>query len=255
LRYDLKVDLPLTAAASIGWIVSEAFKGHLAPANCHWCVANDFDDAARQSLRWRSTGTADTLSSVTAFALAPLVVGAVYTLAATHDRPGRDMPWRDLFIDGVLVVEATALALDLNQVVKFSVGRERPYVHALPAADKRRTADPADNNTSFFSFHATFAFALATSASTLAFLRRHRWAGWVLGAGLTVATTTAYLRVAADRHYLSDVLTSAAVGSAVGFGVPWVFHRRAPEVRSSAVRLVPLAAQGGGAGVSLLWVR
>jgi len=255
LRYDLRVDVPVTAAALAGWIVSEALKSRLAPASCHWCAVNKFDAAARQSLRWHSTGTADTLSSVTVYALAPLAASGLYVLAAGHESAWRDFPRRDLLIDGVLVVEATALAMDLSEVMKLSVGRERPFVHVLPAGEKRRTADPADNNTSFLSGHVTLAFALASAAGTLAFLRRYRWAGWVLGAGLVVATTTAYLRVAADRHYLSDVMTSATVGSAVGFGVPWFWHRRPPDTRGSGVRLLPLAAPRGGAGMSVLWVR
>ena len=38
--------------------------------------------------------------------------------------------------------------------------------------------------------------------------------------GLTFAAATAYLRVAADKHYFTDVLASAAIGVAVGWAVP-----------------------------------
>ena len=46
---------------------------------------------------------------------------------------------------------------------------------------------------------------------------------WI--AGLSFATTGAYLRIAADRHYATDVLTGALVGSAIGFSVPYLAHR------------------------------
>ena len=48
------------------------------------------------------------------------------------------------------------------------------------------------------------------------------------GGGVTTggfATTGAYLRIAADRHYATDVLTGSAVGSAIGFSVPYLAHR------------------------------
>jgi len=42
-------------------------------------------------------------------------------------------------------------------------------------------------------------------------------------AGLGFAAT-ACLRIAADRHYATDVLSGAAVGSAIGFTVPHFAH-------------------------------
>ena len=41
-----------------------------------------------------------------------------------------------------------------------------------------------------------------------------------LGGGDGVAAATAYLRIAADRHYASDVTAGAIVGSAIGGAVP-----------------------------------
>ena len=58
-------------------------------------------------------------------------------------------------------------------------------------------------------------------------------------AGLTLATTGAYLRIAADRHYATDVLAGAIVGSAVGFGVPYFAHRPNPANARIAVAHVP----------------
>ena len=112
----------------------------------------------------------------------------------------------------------------MNQVVKFIVGRERPFVHALPEADKPHTARPSDNNLSFFSGHTTMAFAMAASAGTVASMRRYRLAPWIWAVGIAVATVTGYLRIAADVHYASDVLTGAVVGSLAGFAVPYLFH-------------------------------
>ena len=52
-----------------------------------------------------------------------------------------------------------------------------------------------------------------------------------MASGLSMAAFTGYLRIAADKHYLSDVLTGAIVGSAVGFVVPYFLHPRVDERR------------------------
>ena len=59
----------------------------------------------------------------------------------------------------------------------------------------------------------------------LASLRHYRLAPLVWGTGLGLATFTGYLRIAADKHYFTDVVVGAAFGSLVGFLVPYVFHR------------------------------
>ncbi len=55
-------------------------------------------------------------------------------------------------------------------------------------------------------------------------MRGYRLAPWIWGAGLSLAVATAYLRIAADRHYASDVTVGAAIGSLTGFAVPYLFH-------------------------------
>jgi membrane-associated phospholipid phosphatase len=82
--------------------------------------------------------------------------------------------------------------------------------------------DP-DTRASFWSGHTSLAFAAAAAGGSVAEIRGY--AGWPLGPcrRFTAATGTGYLRLAGDRHWLSDVLAAAA-GTAVGFVVPWL-HR------------------------------
>ena len=49
----------------------------------------------------------------------------------------------------------------------------------------------------------------------------------VYGAAILGGTTVAALRAAAGRHFPTDVLTGAVVGSAVGLAVPALHHPRA----------------------------
>jgi len=254
LSYDLRVDVPVTAVAATGWLTSELLKSHLSASACRWCDRdadgsdnlNSVDRGTRNALRWNNTARANSLSNITGFILAPLLALGTTTLAAGHDGA-----WDRAPVDGLLIAEATALAADLNQIVKFAVGRERPFVHALAPADKASTAQPSDNNASFYSGHTNLVFALAVSSGTVASMRGYRYAPAVWASGLTVALATGWLRIAADKHYLTDVVTGAVVGSAVGFGVPWLGHR---AQQKSAVPLVSAGVAQGGLSLAASWV-
>jgi membrane-associated phospholipid phosphatase len=234
LRWDPRVDVPVTVGGGAAWIVSELGKKKLAPASCHWCASNGLDDGLRDALRWPTPDAADLASNVAGFAVMPLAMLGGSALVAAHDDRLREAP-----VDMLLAAESAVLAADVNQTVKVLVGRERPLVHALAPEDKPHTAQPADNNLSFYSGHTTLAFSLAASAGTIATMRRYRLWPVVWAAGMTLATGIGYLRIAADKHYFTDVATGAVAGGAMGFAIPYFFH--AP----GGPRVVAGPTQGG----------
>jgi membrane-associated phospholipid phosphatase len=240
LSYNLTVDATVTGAGIAYWIGTELLKSHLAPSNCRWCDPPGFDSSVRDALKWRDTNTANVISYIVPLGAEPLVVFGLNAFAAYDQRtPGA------AGVDALLISESVAIAMVMNQTVKFIVGRERPFVHALPDADKSHTGNPSDNNLSFYSGHATFAFALAVGGGTIASMRRYRLAPIIWGAGVTLAVATAYLRVAADRHYASDVTVGALLGSASGFAVPYLFHR------PGRVTVAPVPVEHGGAALAV----
>jgi membrane-associated phospholipid phosphatase len=150
--------------------------------------------------------------------------------------------------NSLIVLESVALAGSLSQIVKFAAIRERPFVHALPPADKPLTDSPSDNNVSFYSSHSSFAFALAVSSGTIASMRGYRMAPVVWAAGLISAASVGYLRIAADKHYFTDVLVGATVGSAFGWAVPSLFHRG-----SAPVAVAPMTGDRRGLLLVARW--
>jgi membrane-associated phospholipid phosphatase len=242
LQYTLTTDATITGAAIAFWIGTEVFKSHLAPSTCRWCDPPGFDSSVRDALRWDDTEKANVISYVIPLGVEPLFVFGLDALAARDAKAPTGAAW----VDALLISEATAIAMAMNQAVKFVVGRERPFVHALPEDEKQNTAHPSDNNVSFYSGHATFAFALATSAGTVASMRGYRLAPWIWASGLTLAAATAYLRIGADRHYFSDVTTGIVVGSLTGFAVPYFFHNP-----SRRVMVAPAPLDRGGAGLAV----
>ena len=127
-------------------------------------------------------------------------------------------------LDMLVIAEAALLTADLNQLVKYTLGRERPFVHRLEDDDKSQTKHPSDNNLSFYSAHTSISFSVVTAAATVATMRGYKGAPLVWALGRPLAAFTGYLRIAADRHYLSDVLVGAVLGSAVGVLAPLLLH-------------------------------
>ncbi len=235
LRYDWRIDGAVTAAAFAFWGGTQLLESRLAPADCRWCDPGSLDASVRSSLRWDDTGAANLASNLGAYVFVPLTSLGLLALDARGAGRLGELPG-----DGLVIAEAVALNGALTQIVKFAAGRERPFVNALPAAEKPLTAHPADNNVSFYSSHTSFAFSLAVSTATVASMQRYRWAPLIWAVGLAGAAAVGYLRIAADQHYFTDVLVGAAAGSAIGFAVPYGFHRG-----SGALAVSP--APGGGA--------
>ncbi|CAN5176713.1 hypothetical protein BH09MYX1_BH09MYX1_48710 [soil metagenome] len=244
LSVDPWISLGIIGVGGVSWVGSELAKSSLVATQCRWCDRRSgvdsllgIDESTRNALRWSTPGTAATISDVMGFGALPvLLLGGLIGASA------RDGAWRKIPEDLLVVVETVILAADMNQAVKFAVQRERPLAYALAPQDKGSTAQPSDNNLSFYSGHTSLAFSLATSTGMVASLRGYSFAPLIWGVGLPLAAFEGYLRIAADKHYLTDVITGALFGAAFGIAVP-LLHRA--EV-GRGVMIVP---QGAGAAL------
>lgn len=215
LAVNLAVDIPVTLGAAALWGASELLKPSLAPSTCRWCSVGAVDQGARDALVWSRPKNAAVASDVFAFGVMPAYAISVAALGAVGARHP-EQAWTDLLV----VAQASAIAMDINQAVKFIAGRQRPFVRA---AGSSREPDP-DDNLSFFSGHSTFAASIVGASTAVAVLhQRDTWPA-VLATGSVLAVTTGYLRMGADKHYLSDVATGLTVGAVVGAVMPLVFH-------------------------------
>ena len=159
--------LAVVAGGAIYLNTELVFKDAISPDGCRWCGPLWFDARLRRSLAWDDGAAADSASNSTGFIAAPLVATGGLILA-TIDHPSLRR-WYD---DVVPVLQAGVGAALLNQLVKVIVARERPYVHYGTTSVQPEN----DSYTSFFSGHTTLAFALATSAGTVATLRDYKLA-------------------------------------------------------------------------------
>jgi len=212
LPYDAIRDPVITGAAGASWLLLHVFEDRLAPGGCRWCEPPAFDAAARDALRWQSSGPPGIASDVLAYGAVPAV-----GFTAGFFASGRDA--KAAGVDALIAAETVALAGLAGQAVKLAVARRRPAAYASGA---RRAS--GDDDASFYSGHASAAFALATSFATCSSLRGDRDAWVVWAAGLPLAAAAGYLRIAADQHYLSDVLAGAGAGTLFGILVPRLLH-------------------------------
>lgn len=207
LRYDAR-DVAFTAGAAALALALAAPR--LAPRRCRLCSPDAFDAEAQERLVWRDPRRARTLSDLLANAVVPGAALAGLALSArSAGRPSAAL------VDALLVAEGAAVAAGVNGLAKDLVARRRPG----PAG-----AASGAGNRSFYSGHASQTFSIVTAAGAVASRRGYPSAPWTWGAGLFLATGVAYLRVAGDAHWTTDVLAGAAAGGIVGLAVPWLLH-------------------------------
>lgn len=233
----LEVNVPVTAGITAGalavWGGAELAKGELTPSTCRWCEPPALDRHVRAQVVWSDPSAAGLASDVLVFAVPASLATADFFLA------GRDV--RRATEDVLVSMEAVALAAVTTQVAKFSVARRRPAAWAAGV----RTGP--DDDRAFFSGHVATAFAAAGAFGTVAKLRGYPEWPVVYAVGFAGAAAIGYLRMAADEHWLTDVLAAAAVGTTIGVGVPLLFHRGDQE---SKLTITPLLRGATGLGFS-----
>ncbi len=204
---DVKIDGAVTAASLVGALVFDRLSVH--DTGVWGRQLLPIDDGVKGNYSSR----AHTFSNVTwTGALAAPVVFDV----------ARGVDW-DTARRTLIYGEALAVNLALYTGIKHAVGRPRPYTYS-EAADVQAYALTQGNDArqSFFSGHSSTTFTAAVSGSWLyaqsspdVTMRTAVWA-----TSLTLAGATADLRVRAGKHFPSDVLTGAAVGTLIGYGIP-----------------------------------
>jgi membrane-associated phospholipid phosphatase len=130
----------------------------------------------------------------------------------------------------LIAVEAMAFGSMLQGITSAGVGRERPYGRDCGTKVDSDLPECSTNvrYRSFFSGHTTLGFASAGVTCTNHAVH-HLFGdpvadGIACGATLTSATAIGMLRIVSQKHYVTDVLTGAAVGTVSGLGIPWLLH-------------------------------
>ncbi len=216
-RVDARVDGAVAAVSALTIAVPALLASRIIRERCP-CdprSVNAFDRGAIGN----HSDLADYASTATV-ALAVVGPAALDWALLRHEDAPDDALSTDLVVFGETLLVNGALV----QVVKYSVQRPLPRTYA---GDPALIHSPGGYR-SFYSGHTSLAMAALTAA---AYTARRRYGErvwpWLVVAG--VGASVAVERVAAGRHFPSDVLVGAAAGTAVGLAVPWL-HDRAPSL-------------------------
>ena len=131
----------------------------------------------------------------------------------------------DYFILTTMYLETIALTGGGMALTKGSITRYRPYTYDKNAPLSAKLS--RENNRSFFSGHA----ALATSGFVFSatvfsdYYPNSKYKSLVWASAIAASATTGILRVAAGKHFPSDVLVGFAWGAAIGYWIP-TLHKK-----------------------------
>lgn len=211
-----------------------------------------FDDAVRDRWALPTSGDRATASRISDVLLVtsmtyPVVDVGVAWLALDSS----DVAWPMGIIDS----QSLAFSSLVTGVVKRTVDRERPVA---TACRENPSYDPSCRSSalhySFPSGHTSMAF----TGASLACLHHTQLPLYGGGAdvvacvtALTMATMTGALRIAADKHYATDVLAGGTLGVLSGAVLPWLsFYRVRVGGETRSLRLSPWMGDGA-AGLTL----
>jgi membrane-associated phospholipid phosphatase len=154
---------------------------------------------------------------------------------------------------GLRAIEAITVSGTVTSLLKMTFGRARPYLSPDAADDFRlfRGAQYRDGRYSAMpSGHATVAFAFASAVTGEVRLRAPQHARTVGVLTYGAAAVTAYARMHDDRHWLSDVMVGAGIGTVTGWAITrW--HATRPENAIDRALLRPVIAPSPYGGVNI----
>lgn len=211
-----------------------------APQQARWYGGILFDDAVRTSLRLESAAdrqVARRVGDMTYYAapLLPLIVDPLFVSLLGR---GDGKAALNLELVGLEAFSYAGLSSFLSTQVSR---RERPDTTECLRQHPDGAGCELDTE-AFWSGHTSIA---AASAGLVCASHQYMplWGSWIADAGAcalatTGALATAVTRLAADRHYATDVIAGLGFGFGFGYAVPVLLHysRRKSDVTASIAR-------------------
>ena len=152
----------------------------------------------------------------------------------------RDIESNNLSLS-VMYSETIFFTYSLTTLSKSIINRQRPYSYNKNVSNDIKFKDNSIND-SFFSGHTSLAFASSIFLSTVyseiypnSKYKKYIWIG-----SISTASTVGYLRYRSGKHFPSDILVGAAVGSLIGWYIPFS-HKKEKKV----LELSPLILDNG----------
>lgn len=192
------------------------------PTSPHWTAHNEFDDAVRNALRLHTlqaqNAVADLSDALMGLLIAEPIIDSFVFLGY------RDHRWDELWQTSVINLESFTFTALASSVMQNSIRRQKPYVRECPDG----SCTNEQPNRGMPSGHVAFAFTGAglycTHNSYQSYSGNPEAERLVCATSLGLATMEGILRIAAERHFATDVLAGSAIGLFSGFLLPRWLH-------------------------------
>ena len=226
---------PLTLSIELGSALV-LFGGALlipAPEACRWCNPPGFDETLASPAPESRRRVVAQLSHVMSTAVVPVLALSALIVPPFVSSAEPDV---HAFENVMIMTESVMLDMAITHGIKKLVARKRPAFYYGREGSSEFAEHPGEENVSFFSGDTSLPFAATASAATVGFMRGYPSAPYIAVAGGVLSAAVAVMRVRADVHWPSDVLTGALVGTAVGIAVPLLLHPRAQASSTAGER-------------------
>lgn len=240
----------IVLGVSLAGTVGAQVVGPLRRDETAWTGQTRFDETVRRVLRRGEDRERERMKDVSDILLSltvswPFLFDGLMSALWYHDEPeiGREL--------ALMAVEVQFISATIQSLANFS-SRERPYGDicgapgaqpddALPEDDGACTGSV--RHRSFFSGHTSQSFAAAATVCMF-HARLPLYGGGspdalACGMGMALATTVGAFRIMADVHHITDVITGAAVGTAVGIALPALRMRNWGRRNERHISVVP----------------
>ncbi len=207
-KTSLRVDGPITTLAALGAGVPLFFEDEL---------INKSEYLKREDVNPFDRGAAGNSNKAVGFA-SHLVVGTALIAPVVIDY--YDVGWNKIYLEDMVVyTQALAVQSAVANLARFTTKRPRPDAYD----PLHQPVTQAEEFESFYSGHTASIFA-ALTATSLTYTYRYGPSPWPWIITVAVGFGQGTMRVIAGRHFPSDVLAGAAVGTVIGGAVPMLHH-------------------------------
>jgi len=207
--YDLKKDI-IISSLSLGVFISPFFVENIPSQIPNSLNKNDINDFDRL-LMFPYNKTLDIISDYGVYGMLILPVVSVI---------GNGNDINTWLTYGIMYTEAFLLTFGTKDLMKNAIIRYRPYMYegGVPKGQEN------DYYNSFPSGSTSLAFLSATFLSTT-FLQEYPDSKWklpVIIGSYSLAVAVSTMRIASGAHFITDILTGAAIGSFYGWIIPFL---------------------------------
>ncbi len=183
--------------------------------------------------RWAASNYSPEVSKTSDYLATGIIIAPAGFLSMNEVR-------KDWIILSTMYAETMLWAVSAPSYAKVTALRIRPFVYNSDAPLEKKLN--TDVRFSFFSSHACVAFASAVFTGIVFddYFPDSKYSLYVWGCTITAASMVGAMRIMSGKHFPSDVIAGAAVGSLIGYVVPALHRNGNNDKQTVSVTILPM---------------